>query len=226
MMRYLSTIILASMFMTVAAQADLVTNGNFSGGDVTACHDEICPGWTFTAAKDGSDLDYNVLKKDVTIPAGTGWVAFGGVGAFDDTISQVIPTVAGQTYQVKFMLGFNDPQGPQDFRVTLGTTTLFSEANDTTGSMPCNGPFDPIEVTRCQQLTLHSISYVATGSNETLSFIGLNNPANNILADVSVVLASVGPTPVPGPIVGAGLPGLIAACGGLLALARRRRNRL
>jgi hypothetical protein len=30
--------------------------------------------------------------------------------------------------------------------------------------------------------------------------------------------------PVPVPVVGAGLPGLVAACGGLLALARRRRR--
>jgi len=29
---------------------------------------------------------------------------------------------------------------------------------------------------------------------------------------------------VPGPVLGAGLPGLVAACGGLVALARRRRK--
>src|SRR5262249_14838149 len=37
-------------------------------------------------------------------------------------------------------------------------------------------------------------------------------------------LNAVGTLNVPGPVVGAGLPGLVAACGVLLALARRRRR--
>ena len=43
-------------------------------------------------------------------------------------------------------------------------------------------------------------------------------------ASGNVLLSSI--SAVPGPIVGAGLPGLIAACAGLLALARRRRRQI
>jgi hypothetical protein len=41
-----------------------------------------------------------------------------------------------------------------------------------------------------------------------------------------VLLGSISAVQVPAPIVGAGVPGLLAACGALLALARRRRKQI
>jgi hypothetical protein len=44
--------------------------------------------------------------------------------------------------------------------------------------------------------------------------------------NASVDALATGFASTPGPILGGGLPGLVAACGGLLALARRRRQRM
>jgi hypothetical protein len=68
-------------------------------------------------------------------------------------------------------------------------------------------------------------------ANATIAQLTVPNGNGNVfVADVgNTVTGLTGPidatTPVPGPVLGAGLPGLVMACGGLLALARRRRQK-
>jgi hypothetical protein len=67
-----------------------------------------------------------------------------------------------------------------------------------------------------------SLQSATMGANATNAFFAadvLSGNGNTGIIDFGP------PVAVPGPIVGAGLPGLMAACAGLLALARRRRQR-
>jgi hypothetical protein len=94
------------------------------------------------------------------------------------------------------------------YQANLGTQTL------TANGATCNGDKGGGVVSGCNpQLfvsTLPTNSYIVGFLEQT---------GGNIATALSGALL------VPGPVVGAGLPGLIAACGGLLALARRRRHR-
>jgi hypothetical protein len=71
-------------------------------------------------------------------------------------------------------------------------------------------------------------------ANTTVAALtGANNLGFTFVADIlsgttgqTGPVASTGSVPVPAPLVGAGLPGLVLACGGLIALARRRPQKI
>src|SRR5262245_12525645 len=69
-----------------------------------------------------------------------------------------------------------------------------------------------------------------TVNNSTIADVTAGNNLGNIfVADVLAPNGNTGPVDVhavPGPVVGAGLPGLVMACGGLVALGRRRRRQV
>jgi hypothetical protein len=65
--------------------------------------------------------------------------------------------------------------------------------------------------------SLGTINLASLMGSDTILFHAVWNNASDGAESFFLV-------PVPGPVVGAGLPGLVMACGGLITLARRRRK--
>ena len=171
------------------------------------------------------------MGKDVNLqpPDQTGTTIFGNINDVNNTLvqfssTQVLTTPSAGQARIESV--------PVDILNNLQTTIpgfFFSQAVfnlDATanGSATINA-FD-------QSGTLFSFLLPLSGSGQ--NFFTLTTAGGEEISRVafasSVGLADVaqirfgGVVPIPAPIVGAGLPGLVAACGGLLALARRRRK--
>lgn len=172
--------------VSAASAANIVANGGFETEDFT--------GWAQFG--DTSFDGVTCPGPGPDVPEGRCYAFFGAEGSTSG-ISQILSTVAGQTYEIEFSLqAIGDL--PSFFSAAFDGVTLVSLADPNTG-----GPFQTF-----------SFTAVAPGASTTLTFSFQDDPGFINLDAVSVTAAV--PTPAALVLVGGGLIGL--------ALGRRQRR--
>ena len=147
----------------------LVVNGDFETGSL--------PPWVNTG-------DTSFTSVNNSNPHSGSFSLQIGPAFIDGFIDQLLPTVAGQGYDVSFWLENDDTSSNNRFGASFGSVTLVPEATQ--------GAFG---------YTQFTFTNVVPGANADLHFIFFNEPTYFYLDDVCVTATSGGGTPTPTPTV-------------------------
>jgi hypothetical protein len=180
----------------------------------------VADGITYSVASSGlntSTANFQITITGINAAADTE----GGrasVHAFAFSTNSLLPGLTGTSSFGTFAMGGLNSSGCN------GSGGFFCFNNASASSTPVLPAGSTIVIPF--SLTLASGTFTAwANSNPDFKIDWLGTQNNYDLVSLGGTGVNVNMFSVPGPIVGAGLPGLIAACAGLLAFARRRRQK-
>jgi flagellin len=153
------TLAVLALIIAPLAHADIVVNGGFEAGDLS--------GWTVSdsliAADNVLDLPYYQPKE------GTWWANLGTIPPMVGSLSQTLPTLAGNHYQVSFWLKY-DGDANASFQANWNGTPLITL-----------GPGTAFDYTKFE------FNVSATASDTLLEFKANNEIGDWLLDNVSAV---------------------------------------
>jgi len=182
--------------------------------------------WNFNlpAGADGTSQSYNSTPPSGFLLTAAGFSSAAQLATGVPNVNLFGKNLGGDENGVGLV---NDPSGDNEIsgtsliRIAMAaglTAPVFSMMNSTTGT-------DAWLISGSNSATTGFVPLLP-GNDELSHMIPFFNFYTFQATAGNVLLASITAAAVPGPIVGAGLPGLIVACGALIALARRRRQRI